>query len=115
MTNDELENQRLTNLLRAVQAEPDDAALRLAMARLAAADLPPRWLAWALRPVALGAAAALLICTATVSFWWLRAGVETTSLSDQVMAAAGASSAPDLDARDNAAPAGASTDSGTIQ
>jgi hypothetical protein len=101
MTNDDVRNQeRLTRLLRAVSAEPDDRAWRLAIARLAAANEPPRWLAWALRPAALGTAALLLICTTSASWWWLSRGVERQSIGDQVMAAAGASNAPDVEVGD---------------
>jgi hypothetical protein len=119
MTNDDFEDPRLSRLLRSVTAEPDDTAFHLALARLAAANQPPRWLAWVLRPAALGTAAILLVCTAGASYWWLNRGVDNSSLSDSVMAAAGASSQPDLDDSENTptAPAGARTvtDTGGLQ
>ena len=118
MNNDERNEDRLSALLRSVSAEPESAAWSLAMARLRTSDQPPHWLAWALRPVALGTATALLVCSTVASLWLLQ-GAERAHLSDQVMAAAGASSAPDLDlsALDSAAPSGARAvrDSGGIQ
>ena len=114
---DDRDDERLSRWLRAVSAEPDDRALRLALARIGAEPDAPRWLAWVMRPAALGTAALLLVFTTSISWWWLESGVDRTSLSDQVMAAADASSAPDLDSADSATPAAegagpAATDSG---
>jgi hypothetical protein len=119
MKDDGRNEERLSALLRSVSTEPDSAAWSLAIGRLRASDQPPRWLAWALRPAALGTAAALLLCSTAASWWLLQSGSERANLSDQVMAAAGASTAPDLDLGnlDSSSPAGARAvrDSGGIE
>ncbi len=55
------DDERISRLLRAVQAEADPALWTRARARIEAAERRPRgWTAWAMRPAALGVSLALL-------------------------------------------------------
>jgi len=87
----ELNDERLSRLLRSVAAAPGDAAWSRAMARLRTEESAPSWLAWALRPAALATAAGMLVCVAGAALWWNAQRDDTSLLAQQVLAAGGAS------------------------
>jgi hypothetical protein len=109
----ELNDEQLTRLLRSIEAAPGDAAWASARARIEARESAPPWLAWALRPAALAAAAAgLLICAAGASIWIVGARGDRATLAQQVLAAGGASESPDLGLTPGPS---AASDSGSLQ
>lgn len=108
----ELNDEQLTRLLRSIEAAPGDAAWARALARIEAQETAPRWLAWAIRPAALAAAAGLLICAAGACVWIAGGRADSTTLAQQVLAAGGASESTDLGVTINSSAAG---DSGTLQ
>jgi hypothetical protein len=112
MSDTSRDDERLTRGLSAVSAEPDDRALRLALERLSARERVPGWLAFALRPAALAAAAALLVVSAGASVYWVAATMERTSLTEQVLDSAGTLSITDLDPGTGS---GAAADSGAME
>ncbi|MGH7740704.1 MAG: hypothetical protein ACRENS_01630, partial [Candidatus Eiseniibacteriota bacterium] len=101
-----------SQLLRSVEAAPGETAWARARARIEAQESAPPWLAWALRPAALAAAAGLLICTAGASIWIVGARTESTTLAQQVLDAGGASESAELGVTLNPVAAG---DSGSLQ
>jgi len=107
----EIDDQRLSRLLRSVQAAPGDAAWARAMARMKTEESAPRWLAWVIRPAALAMAAGLLVCAAGASVWW-SASSDSSALAQQVLAAGGANDGSDLGFTPEP---GAARDSGDIQ
>jgi hypothetical protein len=108
----ERDDERLSRLLRSVHAAPGDAAWSRAMARLSVEESAPGWLAWAMRPMALATAAALLVCAAGASFMWVGSRSGSSALAQQVLAAGGASESTDLGVTLNASATG---DSGALQ
>ena len=108
----EFNDDRLSQLLRSVEAAPGDAAWAKAMARLRTEESAPGWLAWAMRPAALATAAGMLVCAAGVSAWWIGARTDSSALAQQVLAAGGASESADLGVTLNPS---ATSDSGALQ
>lgn len=108
----EIDDERLTRLLRSVSAAPGDAAWARARARLASEESAPGWLGWALRPAALAGAALLLVCVAGASLYWIGPASDTSTLAQQVLAAGGAGETADLGLTLHST---ATTDSGALQ
>jgi hypothetical protein len=108
----EFSDEQLTQLLRATQAAPGDAAWAKALAHMRSEDSAPPWLAWAMRPVALATAAGMLMCAVGVSVWWIGSRSDSNALAQQVLAAGGASESADLGVTLNPT---ATRDSGTLQ
>ena len=79
--------------------------------RLSARGEVPAWLAWALRPAALAAAAALLVVSVGTSVWWLES-VSRQNVAEQLLAAGGANTTADFEVD---LPSGAVNDSGAMQ
>lgn len=80
----EWSDEELGARIGAVRAEPDDAALALARARLAA-DRLPAWCAWTTRAWALPAAAALLVVSVAGGALLARQGVLADRTSSAVV------------------------------
>ncbi|MBI1799285.1 MAG: hypothetical protein HYR73_06325 [Candidatus Eisenbacteria bacterium] len=104
--------ERVSRALCAVRAEIDDRALRRALDRLGERERVQGWLAWTLRPAALATAAALLVVSAGTTLWWVGADSERSSLTDQVLDAAGWVGVADLEA---GVTQDAASDSGAIR
>jgi hypothetical protein len=96
MTNRNLEEERVSELLRRASAAPGDRAWALALERIAAEDEAPPWLAWALRPLAIAAAAALCAFAIGLSLWWASDATSNDNVVQQVLAAGGVAESTDL-------------------
>lgn len=84
-------DERLTELLRAVRAEPEPALWTRVRARIEAADEPRGFLGWLMRPSALAASIAALALASALSVAMLRdlppaATSGATSLTDALLA-----------------------------